>query len=159
MYSMLTLSICIWIVLVYSIKVSVSGNPAYYLVKQTPKLILNEAAACLESEMIPDNKNIYLFIKMFFRLTALACVLFILEFGVLLYFIYTEPKLLIPWFILIKNIVMLALGHSLHHDTNENIFESVRKIPRWAMRWERISYVVTAVCFLYLFLLVNDLFY
>ena len=65
---MLTLSICIWIVLVYSVKVSISGNMAYYLVKQTPPLILNEAAACLESEMAPDNKNIYLFIKMFFRL-------------------------------------------------------------------------------------------
>ena len=156
---MLMLSICVWIVLVYSIKVSISGNPAYYLVKQTPALILNEAASCLESEMVPDNENIYSFIKMFFRLTAFACILFVLEIGVAIYFIYSDPKLSVPWFILIKNLLMLALGHSLHHKDEENVFESVRRLPKWAMRWERISYVATSVCFLYLLLLVNNLLY
>ena len=153
---MLVLSICIWVVLVYSVKIFISGNPAYYLVQQAPTPILNQAADCLESEMVPENENIYLFIKMFFRLTALACVLFVLEFGVVLYFIYTDPKLSIPWFILVKNVVMLALGYSMHQQGNDNIFQSVLKIPKWAMRWERISYLATAVCFLYLFLLVNN---
>ena len=153
---MLLLSISIWVVLVYSLRVFLTGNPAYGLVKTAPTLVLQQASDCLESEILPENDSIILFIKTFFRLTALACVVFVVELITVFYFVYHEPQLIIPWFILSKNMFMLWLGYNLHRRSSENIFDSVLNIPDWAMRWERISYFVTAVCFFYLFLLVND---
>jgi hypothetical protein len=154
---MLLLSISIWVILVYSLKVSISGNPAYLLVRTVPPPTLKRAADCLESEMMPEDEYIYLFIKKFFRLIAVGSVLFFMEFAIIIYFIYTQPNFYIPWLILFKNLAMLGLGYSLHREKNENIFESVRQLPVWAMRWERISYLVTAGCFLFLFLVVNKL--
>ena len=154
---MLLLSISIWVILVYSVKVFVTGNPAYILVKDIPAGMLKQATDCLEDEMMPENENVYLFIKKFFRLTALTCILFFLEFAVILYFISEQPKLIIPWFILAKNIVMLGIGYNLHQNSSDNIFQAIQEIPPWAMRWERISYLISAICFLFLFMLVNKL--
>ncbi len=154
---MLLLSLSIWVIVVYSVKVFAMGNPAYTLVKEVPGDLLNQAKDCLESEIIPDDEMVYLFIKKFFRLTALACLLFIIEFAVVLYFIYEQPNFYVPWFILTKNIFMLMIGYKLHKNSSENIFEAVQQIPYWAMLWERISYLISAVCFLFFFLQVNNL--
>ena len=154
---MLFLSISIWVVFVYSLKVFITGNPAYVLVNGIPSVELEQASECLENDMIPDNENVCLFIKRFFRLTALACFLFFVEFTIILYFIYAQPSLFIPWFILIKNVIMLGIGYRLHQQSSNNIFEAIQQIPQWAMRWERISYLFTAICFLLFFLLVNKL--
>ncbi len=154
---MLILSVMIWIICVYSFKIFVSGNPAYVLVHSAPVPMLQEAADCLESEMLPDDETIYLFVKKFFRLTAIACLLFVIEGAIIFYFIYTEPKLTVPWLILAKNLIMIWMGYTLHRNAGENIFESVRLIPMWALRWERVSYLLTAAGFLFLFLLVNQL--
>ena len=152
---MLFLSISIWVVFVYSLTVFITGNPAYVLVNDIPSAELEPASRCLENDMIPENENVYLFIKHFFRLTALACFLFFVEFSIILYFVYAQPSLFIPWFILVKNIIMLGIGYRLHQQSSNNIFEAIQRIPLWAMRWERISYLFTAICFLRCCLLVN----
>ncbi len=154
---MLLLSISIWVIVVYSLKVAATGNPAYGLVKAAPAGMLEEAADCISGESFPEDDTIYLFVRRFFRLTAIGCLLFLVEIGVTLYFIYTDPKLLISWFIMFKNLSMLALGYSVHKNSDGNIFESVQEIPEWAMKLERVSYLVTAAGFLFLFMLVNKL--
>ena len=154
---MLLLSISIWVIVVYSTKVFAMGNPACLLVKEVPVYMLNQAKDCLESEIMPDDEMVYLFIKKFFRLTALACLLFIIEFVVILYFIYEQPNFVIPWLILIKNVFMLFVGFKLRQNSSENIFEAIQQIPQWAMLWERISYLISAICFLFFFLQVNNL--
>ncbi len=154
---MLLLSISIWIIVVYSVKVFAMGNPAYILVKEVPGDLLNQAMDCLESEIMPDDEIVYLFIKKFFRLTALACLLFIVEFAIALYFIFEQPNFYVAWFILTKNIFMLIVGYKLHKNSSGNIFEAVQQIPHWAMLWERISYLISAACFLFFFLRINNL--
>ena len=153
---MLLLSISIWIVLVYSLKIFATGNPAYDLVKDVPSPMLSQAADCLESEIVPENEIIYSFIRAFFRLTAVACSIFILELIIVFYFIYEDPYLPIPWIILVKDFIMVWMGYSLHQKGRKNIFESVLQVPSWCIWLERISYLITSVCFIVLFLKVND---
>lgn len=153
---MLFLSLSIWAVLVYSIMVVFTGNQAYRLVHQVPGTVRRQAAAYLEHEQMPDDETTALFIRKFLRVTTTAFALFLLEMGVTVYFIFSQPKHPLPWLILYKNIMMVALGFSLNTQTEEaTIFDSVLDIPPWALWLERFSSLLSAIGFLVLFLVAH----
>ncbi len=105
---------------------------------------------------MPDDETTSLFIRKFLRVTTTAFTLFLLETGVTVYFIVSQPKHPLPWLILYKNIMMVALGFSLNTQTEEaNIFDSVLDIPPWALWLERFSSLLSATGFFVLFLVAH----
>ncbi len=154
---MLFLSILTWLVVIYSFKIVFTGNPAYDLVKEAPKSILQDAANYVSGEEAITNESSSRFVERFLRLTTVAFLIFIIEIGIVFYFIVKDPYLTIPWILMIKNIIMVIFGYNSHRQRSNNVFESILDIPSWAITCERISYLITATGFLFLFLLINNL--
>lgn len=155
------LSLLTWIVFVHAVSVVILGNPACRLVRNTPALVLAEAVTCLEDDISPHDDRVagpcHEFMRRFFRLSMIYVFVFFLEAALTLYFLFTEPLFLVPWFVWVKNMAMLYAAYTVHRHSSNNLFEAVQEIPPWAMRWERISYMLTAVCFGLLFLKANFL--
>ena len=154
---MIVISLLTWLIVIYSLKIVVVGNPAYDLVRSAPKAILKDAANYLEGDEIISDDSSSLFVQQFLRLTTITFVLFVVEIGILFYFILKDPQLGIPWIILVKNVIMVVLGYNAHRQVNGNVFESILDIPSWAIFCERISYLITAAGFLFLFMIFNHL--
>ncbi len=146
-----------WLILIYSLWVCVAGNPAHSMVKAAPSPVIQEAAECLEDEIVPEDEDIYSFLQKFFRLTYMSQFLFLIEICVAWYLVFTEPNLWIAWFILIKNLVDLCRSFFLGRSAHSNIIYAVLEMPRWLLRWDRFDHLLSAACFLYLFLRVNGL--
>ena len=126
-------------------------------------MILQEVINCLEEERVPDDEHVYVFMQKFFRVSLLTLVLLGIELAVIFYFLASYPVMPIPWLplpiawlLLAKNIAMLVIGYRMRHgDDEENIIDTIRGLPAWVLRWERIGYLLTALGFIALFYVAN----
>ena len=144
-------------VYVYAIKFVIMGNPSYALVQRAPPVLLQQVVVCLEQERIPDDERVYRFMQLFFRLSLLTVLLLVIEFSVIFYFLVTYPSNWLAWGLFGKNVGLLIVGFRQHQASEEeNVIDTIRMMPVWIIRWERIGYLITAVGFIGLFYLANQ---
>jgi hypothetical protein len=85
-------------------------------------------------------------------------VLFLLELVLCVYFVSQRPTLWLCWFVIGKDAAAVAASfHVVFTRRWPNPIVALRALPPWVLRWERINYFISAVCFVVLFLMVNDL--
>ncbi|MDP7397533.1 MAG: hypothetical protein QGF67_17350 [Lentisphaeria bacterium] len=151
------LSLVIWLILIYSLRISIVGSPEYTLVRDVPPAVLDEAAACLDERVEPDDDDCRTFLQRFMHLSILKLVLFLLELVVAWVLLAQDIGRRLAWFIVVKNLGMLCISNLRSRIAGQNVFDAVMDRPRWLASCERGYYLVSAGCLLYLFLQLNDL--
>ena len=155
---MLLLSIMTWIVLVYSFRVMVFGNPLVRWLQQTPLELLQrlDQSTSDESQFARIGPEDLALLRRFVFYQALELALFFLEVGLLLFFWYrgTLPALCIT--LLVKNIAVLGVGIVAVYSTEARpLFIHLRTLPRWLIVLDRLSQTISGAGFALLFLQVN----
>ena len=149
--------ISIGVVYVYAVRFVIMGNPSYTLVQRASPVLLRQVIVCLEEERRPEDEHVALFMSHFFRQSLLTVMLLVIEFCVIIYFLASYPGHWVPWALLVKNFIMLAVGYRQHQESEEdNVIETIRLMPPWVVQWERLGYLATALGFMALFLLATQ---
>lgn len=156
------LTLLTWLVLVVALRVALAGNPALQLLRDTPLPVQREASAFLsqraqaaaegndgdegEDEEAEEGEA-QNFLRRFTRVSLLLFLVFLVEMALTLYFLYADPWFPVPWFLWVKNMLMLYVAFALYRENRSKaLFDAIRELPAWAPRWERISYLATALC-------------
>ncbi len=159
---MIVLIILTWVVAVFCLELGLRGNPAYKLLRSTPYPILRQAAELFDQEELAPasqgDEAVACFLRRFLRLSLLTTALFVGEMGLCACFLADQPSLWLCWFVIAKNLVIFIGGYFLYHRSHKrNPIEAILQFPPWGFRWERISYLLSAVCFFTLLLITLDI--
>lgn len=149
-------SLLIWLIVIYSLRVSLRGNPEYRLVTTAPESFLDEAATCLDERVEPEDDEIRDFLQKFLHLSLIRMAFFILEIAVAWIILAKDMGQWLMWVIVAKNAVIICFWH-FRSRTPENVFSSVKEMSTAVLRWEKLSYLLSACCLLYVFLAINNL--
>lgn len=155
---LVAISIVVWGVALFSLRMAFVGNPLYKMVFTAPKAVLQEAAECLnpvEPKQTEDDDANDLIVR-FSRFVFLAAILFTAEIGICFYFINLDPTDTISWFLLGKNVIVFGVGYWLHQQVDQNPIQAILRLPNWAPRWERISYLLSGICMIIQLIRINS---
>ncbi|MFO7820464.1 MAG: hypothetical protein R6V56_00160 [Lentisphaeria bacterium] len=106
-----------------------------------------------------NTKDIFL-LRRFSRLTFLELAAFLLETGILFYFIFTHTLFWVSLVLLTKDVIAMALSVRYTKSTAREggMLTAFQNLPKWLHVADRISAGLSAVGFLYLFLALNNIF-
>ena len=156
--AVLLISIGLWCVVVYSVRVAAFGNPLFMLLTQADPNLLRHCEAVSLGEAEPASEEELKFLQLFSRLTLLELAAFILEMS-LLAFLWVSNT--VPWLtfaLLLKNVLLLALSVVMARSRmGDGLFRSLLDLPPWVVWLDRASGLISACGVLILFLEVNDL--
>lgn len=156
---LIVLSIGIWCVLVYSVRVAVFGNPlANLLLKKNYEDLQNAESAVQKGPAGMNSQDIHL-VRRFSRLTLLELIVFLLEVGILMYLIFAQTLVWMCVAILAKDVVAMLLSVSCTRRASREggLLTAFTNLPRWLHVADRISAAISAVGFIYLFLALNNI--
>jgi hypothetical protein len=153
------LSFLTWAVAVGCAVLSLAGNPVYRLCRRTPAPILQAAVTTIEQDNLEEaDDDVTSFIQLASRWLLTLLALFLAELAVCVYFVSQRPTFWLCWFVLAKDVIAVAASFLLVHKRRwPNPIAALRELPPWVMRWERVNYFLSAVCFVVLFLVVNEI--
>ena len=149
---MLTLvAIAIWIVLVFSLRVSLFGNPTYTMVCSAPDTLIEKAGVCLVEESAPEDDETRSFLAKFVRWSIASFVLIFLELAVSVYFLFAHPLFFVPWLIVAKYVIVIQFAMGIEWEDEATIFEQIQRMPKSLIQCERVVCFLTALGFIALF--------
>ena len=155
---MLVVSIGMWAIVVYSVRVAVFGNPRYVWVRDADPLLLDrlEAVALGTRSPFPGPETVFL--RRFSRLTVLELVMFVLELALLSYAYFGRLVQGLALALLAKNAVLIGLSIAVaRRRTHEGVFSSLRVLPQWLVLGDRLSSLVSGAGAFVFFLAVNGI--
>lgn len=152
-------SIGLWAVVLFSLRVTVAGNPAHQMIFRSEPTFLQRVDELLTGERTPENDTPETeFLRRFSRLVLLELVVVGLEIGLLIFFVLQHRMLPLVWVLLGKNILMVVVGGwGAALRRNGGLFTSLQGLPRWMVLADRLSSLISAVGFIILLLAVNHL--
>ena len=153
---MLFLSLGLWCVVVYSVRVAAMGNPLYCCVASVVPELRYRAEQITIEQRSPASEAEARFIQRVSLLTTVELVAFLLEVGLLVYLWIQQVAAWLAATLLIKDLAIIALGAWVARGQAPcGLFEGLLRLPSWLIRLDRVSSLVSGVGFLLLFLLVN----
>lgn len=153
---LLPLSIGLWCLVIYSLRVAFFGNPLYQGVVACEGEFLQRAEQILTGHREPANEAEAGFMRRFSRLTILEFAAFLAEVGLLAYLLWQWRVVWLCAVLLAKNLVVILLGIAFTQKrTEQGVFRSLLKLPAWYVRVDRLSALVSGIGLLVTFLVVN----
>ncbi len=147
---MLTLAISFvtWGVALFSFKIAFTGNPVYRLLFGTPLPVLKQAAACMNPEdpQQAEDDQIVEFLQRFSRITLITAFFFFAEIVLALIYVGVDQRNPFAWFLIGKTIISFIVELRLLKSSDRNPINAILGLPAWAIRWDRISRFVSALC-------------
>lgn len=144
-------AIAIWIVLIFSLRISLFGNPTYTMVCSAPDTLIEKAGVCLVDESPPEDDETRRFLATFVRWSVASFVLIFLELGVSIYFMFARPLFFVPWMIVAKYVVLILFAMGIEWEDEATIFDQIQRMPKSLIHTERVVCFLTALGFLALF--------
>ncbi len=159
--NVLALSILEWIVVVFSLRIAVAGNPIFTLLSQADPAAVERVDALTAGpgpESLPTEEDVR-FLRTFMRWTLTELVLFLIEVGLLIYLLWIDTLPGLCAILLGKNLAVVALSfHIARQQDGPGLFGALCRLPRWLIWTDRLSALASGVGFLVLFLAANGLF-
>lgn len=155
---MLGASLVLWIVVVYSVRVAVFGNPLYRMVQTADATLLARVEAATAGEINEVTEDELRFLRRFSRLGVLEMLMVFVELVVFgaLWWVGTHPLLSMGLFL--KNIAMLGLSIVLAYVyMADGVFEALLGLPRWTGLVDRLSALVSGAGALLILLSINGM--
>jgi len=152
----LALSIGLWCLVMYSLRVAFFGNPLYQTVVESEQGLLRRAEQMLAERRAPASDAEAAFMRRFSRLTLLEFGAFLAEVGLLAFFLWRRTVVWVCAVLLAKNLVVIILGifmarrHAAH-----GVFRSLLKLPPWYIWVDRAAALVSGIGLLVTLLVVN----
>ena len=160
--SLLFLSIIVWSVALYSLRVAFVGDPLFASVFRADDGLLKRVGRVVSEGVEPSAEDEILFLRHFTRLGMLGTAAAIAEIAALVYVASAEGMLpwlaVLAWGLLAKNAAMLLLNWFYvrsHHRPDVTIFDQLRTLPRWYVWIDRGSSLVSALGLLAVILALN----
>ena len=157
---MILLSIGMWCVLIFSLRVALFGNPLLNLLRQTDKASLENAEKSALSALDRMEEKAFHLVRRLSRLTILEAVMFLLELGILIFLVFTHTYFWVSVTLLFKDLIIILFSilitRRFRH--REKKLSSLCDLPAWFDIVERVSASLSALGFFYLFLAVNQIF-
>lgn len=155
---MLLLSIGLWCVVVYSLRIGVFGNPLYRHIAGVDPELLRRIDAFTNAGELPQTSAEAAFLKRFSRLTLLELGAFVLEIGLLTALWHQGRLVWLCLALLLKNLALFAGSVMLARGgPRDGLFGSLLTLPEWLIRLDRASAWVSGVGCLILFLAINEI--
>ncbi|NOY79372.1 MAG: hypothetical protein GXP31_00050 [Kiritimatiellaeota bacterium] len=157
---MLALSILEWLVVVFSLRIAVMGNPVFTLLSRADPAAIERMDAMTAGpgpQSLPAAEDIR-FLRTFMRWTLIELVLFLVEVGLLVYLLWTDILPLLCAILLGKDLAMVALSFYIaRQQEGPGLFGALCRLPRWLIWTDRISALTSGAGFLVLFMAANGL--
>ncbi len=155
---MLLVSIGLWCVVVFSLRVVVWGNPLCVLLNQTDRRVLEGADQITRRNRAPADEREVEFLRQFSRLTLLELGVFVMGVSLLVFLWVSGVLVWLSLGLLVKDLCLVILSAILARSRSEDsLFASLVNLPPWLMLTDRLSSLISAAGFLVLFLSVNNL--
>jgi hypothetical protein len=145
-------AIAIWIVLIFSLRISFFGNPTYTIVCNAPDHLIEKAGTCLVEESPPEDDETRRFLATFVRWSIASFVLIVLELGVSVYFMFSDPMFFVPWMIVAKYVILVLFATGIEWEDDATVFEQIQRMPKGLIHSERVVCFLTAIGFIALFI-------
>ena len=154
----LFISIALWSVVLYSLRVALFGNPLYLCIVQAHPDLLVRADQVARQAREPADAGETAFLQQFSRLTLLGAVVFMLETALLVYLLATHQLVWLSSLLLLKNVLLVAISLSYANQADhDGLFRSLLNVPRWVVLLDRISALASGLGLLVAFLHVNGI--
>lgn len=147
----------IWLVIVYSLRVALLGNPLANTLREVDESFLahlDEVAG--HSDAYTDES--FHFLRRFARLSLVELGAFLLETGLLIHFLVRGTSVTLCAVLLLKNAAMFATSLYLAQRRRRKVggsFMSLKGLPEWIHWWDRGSSLLSGLGFGVLFVRVN----
>jgi hypothetical protein len=148
---------------VFCLRRAVGGEPTVQLVRAAPRPVLMEAVEMLEDDYVPDEADEFGgggaagdFLRGFTASMMSLTWLSLMEVGLTAYFLATMPGLPVVWYLALKSAIILYWLPRHLFESAGSVLRAVAELPDQVVRWKRIGDFISFVCFLVLFLIVNQ---
>jgi hypothetical protein len=92
-------------------------------------------------------EEVYRFLTRLAQVRLFSLVIVLIEYGLCAYFLNINPRDPVAWFIIVKNLFLVAMLIRTRNDTMDmDPIQSLLHTPTWMTRWERILHFVAALC-------------
>lgn len=139
---------CIWGLVILFLKATFSGNPAYKLVSNTSMDVIDEATKMVETGELNEDSDAYKFVSSFSKYMFNQTLILFIEIGICVYFlIRAEPEIVFTaaFILLCKNLLMFGISFHLTEKSESNVFLMVLNLPKWMLKLDRLSAVVSVL--------------
>ncbi len=159
--SVLFLSIVVWSLALYSLRVALAGDPLCVSVYRADEGLLKRVGRVVMEGMEPAAEDEIQFLRRFTRLGVLELVVSLVELVMLLYVVMqikTPWLVWLAWGLLFKNFALLLLNwlylrRKRLPDTS--IFEQLLALPRWYLWLDRAAAFASGAGFILIILALN----
>ena len=153
---MLTVSVALWFVIVYSTWIATLGNPLYRQVAEADATLLTRADAVTTGELQDVTEDEVRFLQRFSRLGLMELAMVLVEVSVFGFLWWVDRSPVLSLGLFAKDFAMLGLSAVVAHIyTGEGIFLALLGLPRWIVVADRLSAAASAVGALILLLAIN----
>lgn len=155
---LLTLSLALWSVAVYGLRVALFGNPLHACVASAAPELISRADQVAAEGRAPSNEYEAAFLQRFGRLGLLEFAVFLLEIVVLAYLLLTRQLMWLSGALLLKNLVAAGFSVAYAMHTNvDGVFHNLLQLPRWLVCADRVSSLLSAIGLLFALFYLNGL--
>lgn len=155
---MLFLSIGLWGVVVYSLRIGLFGNPLSRHIAGVDPELLRRIDALTNAGELPQTAAEAAFLTRFSRLTLLELGAFVIEIGLLTILWHQGRLVWLCLALLLKNLVLFAVSVMLARGRpRDGLFGSLLTLPEWLVRLDRLSAWASGIGCLILFLAINEI--
>jgi len=156
---MVLLSILLWLVLIYNLRVAVKGNPLATFLLNTDRQQLEKIENNTQRMQSSADEKSFRIIQRFSRLTLLELGTFLVEMFILIYLMYNDTMFPLCSAILVKNILMIgvSLGYARKIRSSASFMSSFHDLPEGLHIMDRISALISGIGLLYIFLELNNI--
>lgn len=152
------ISLGMWGVAVYSLRVACCGNPLYVTVLRAEGAVLREAERVMAGQREPGDAAEAAFLRAFSRYTLLELAVFGGEVGLLAYLLWGRRLVWLAALLLVKDLLLVAVAAGLaRRRVGTGVFRSLRELPAWYLWLDRGSALLSGLGFLAAFLTLNNL--
>lgn len=150
------ISVLVWIVAVFSLRMAIMGNQLSKVVKGLSEEDLDRLDKVAQEGTLPRHPGDEEVLRKFSWLALIDMSGFFLETALAFYFLVGEGEKLLA-IVLIKNGIVMFLSIMISGrlvPKDGHLFSSIRKMPRWLLAIDRLSAAISAMIFIFLFLVV-----
>ena len=154
---MLSASVALWFIVVYSARVAFLGNPLYRMVEQADATLLARVEAATTGDLNEVTEDELRFLRRFSRLGMLEMLMVAVELVVFSALWWADVVPMPSLMLFLKNVAMLGLSIVLAYvHMADGVFGALLALPKWVALTDRASASVSAAGALLILLIVND---
>lgn len=156
---MVLLSILLWLVLIYNLRVAVKGNPLAKFLLNTDRRQLEKIENNTQKMQSSADEHSIRILQNFSRLTLLELGAFLMEVFILIYLMYVDKMFFLCFALLVKNILAIAISllYARKARSAASFMSSFHDLPKSLHVMDRISSLISGIVMLYIFFELNNI--